>query len=49
MWQLNILVLREIRYRDVPFWIVFFFHPSTPVIGEIDLSSLESVLLKVAF
>ena len=43
-WQWNILVQREIRYRDVSSSIVFLFHPSTPVIGEIDLSSPESVI-----
>ena len=43
-WQWNILVLREIRYRDVLFSIVFLFHPSTAMNGEIDLSSLESVI-----
>ena len=36
------LFRREIRYHDVLFSIVFLFHSSTPVIGEIDLSSLES-------
>ena len=46
--QWNILVPREIRYRDVSFSIVFLFHPSTPA-RNLDLSSLESVFQKVAF
>ena len=46
--QWNILVPREIRYRDVSFSIVFPFHPSTSA-RNLDLSSLESVFQKVAF
>ena len=40
------LFRREIRYRNVLLSIVSHFHSSTPVIGEIDLSSPESGVFK---